>query len=76
MGFVNYLDARSEGCTKTAYMEGSTRLIVSLQSLHLVGDLQRFKGGVFCLDEARSAMSIVGGETLGQPTVEMNMLRE
>ena len=69
-GFKNYLDARGKADSKTAYMSDAKRLIVSMQSLHLV-DLSLYKGGIVVVDEVRSAMSIPGGETLPQPTVQL-----
>jgi hypothetical protein len=73
-GFKNYMDAKGEGESKTAYMSDATRLIVSLQSLHLI-ELPLYVKGLVVIDEVRSAFSIPGGETLPQPAVQMQRLR-
>ena len=71
-GFKNYLDAAREGQTKGEFLENAPRLIVSLQSLHLV-ELKQFKGGIVVMDEVRSAASIPGGKTLPEPIKTMQV---
>ena len=71
-GFKNYLDARSAGQSKTAYMKDEKRLVVSLQSLNRIDDLTHFKGGLVVIDEVRSAASIPGGVTLPHEMSTLN----
>ena len=69
--FTNYLDAKGKGETKTEYMRKAKRLIVSLQSLHLI-DLALYDKGILFMDEIRSIMSIPGGSTLPTPTLQLH----
>ena len=70
MGFVNYLDAKSSGLSKTAFLADARRLIVSEQSLSRV-NTELYQGGVVIMDEVRSLASIPGDLTLPNPEREI-----
>ena len=63
-----------KGESKKQYMANARRLIVSLQSLHLV-NLDLYKGAIIVIDEFRSAMAIPGGRTLPHPNLQMKTLK-